>query len=35
MKTLDIYGEKYFEQYTKLREACLKIVIGNAEIKRI
>ena len=32
MKTIDIYGEKYFEQYTKLREACRGIVIRNDEI---
>ena len=32
MKAIDIYGEKYFEQYTKLREACRGIVIRNGEI---
>lgn len=32
MKTIDIYGEKYFEQYTKSREACRGIVIRNGKI---
>ena len=32
MKTIDIYGENHFEQYTKVREACRGIVIKNDKI---
>ena len=32
MKTIEIYGENYIEQYTKLREACRGIVIRNGKI---
>lgn len=32
MKTIDIYGENRFEQYTKVREACRGIVIDNGRI---
>lgn len=32
MKTIDIYGEKYFEQYVKIREACRGIVIRDDQI---
>lgn len=32
MKTIEIYGENYIEQYTKLREACRVIVIRNGKI---
>ena len=32
MKTIDIYGENRFEQYTKVREACRGILIDNGRI---
>lgn len=32
MKTIDIYGENHFEQYTKVREACRGVVIKNGKI---
>ena len=32
MKTIDIYGENRFEQYSKVREACRGIVIDNGRI---
>ncbi len=32
MKIIDIYGEKYDEQYTNLREACRGIVIKDDKI---
>ena len=32
MKTIDIYGENRFEQYTKVREACRGIVIRKDKI---
>lgn len=32
MKTIDIYGENRFEQYTEVREACRGIVIDNGRI---
>ena len=32
MKTIDIYGENRFEQYTKVRESCRGIVIKNDKI---
>ncbi len=32
METIDIYGEQYIEQHTKMREACRGIVINNDKI---
>ena len=32
MEIIDIYGEKYSEQHTKVREACRGIVIHNGKI---
>ena len=32
MKTIEIYGENYIEQYTKLREACRGIVVRDNKI---
>lgn len=32
MKTIDIYGENRFKQYTKVREACRGIVIHDDKI---
>ena len=32
MKTIDIYGENRFEQYTKVREACRGLLIDNGRI---
>ena len=32
MKTIDIYGENRFEQYSKVREACRGIVFDNGRI---
>lgn len=32
MKTIDIYGENRFEEYTKVREACRGIVIKDGNI---
>ena len=32
MKTIEIYGENYIEQYTKLREVCRGIVVRDNKI---